>query len=321
MHCGKPTGGKALLALALTPVCNPKRGWLLVAFALVLAGCGASVKPHHAVPPQPSQDRMKAVVRVWEANLNAGNNAAEARLFSLPALISLMEGPYGCLCLTRAEVVQFHAQLLCSGKIVSIKVRGRYATAVFRALGDRETSKCDYPGHAHRGAVHDRARQDHRVGAGVVEGRLDAVHGWPPTRLPTVTAPVSARQHGCRAIVLRVAATRARRVRPAPTGYGARRHRRTAAVGAVGPCGVLCRPAVRRRDAGARRGSVVAHAAAAAPGLRLPRAARSRDSTRASTVRAIVTALPRATRTAKPLALSYAGRNGPGRDRTCDLGI
>ena len=36
-------------------------------------------------------------------------------------------------------------QLLCSGKIVSIKVRGRYATAVFR-LGDRETSKCDSPG-------------------------------------------------------------------------------------------------------------------------------------------------------------------------------
>ena len=113
-----------------------------MAFALVIAGCGASAKPHHAAPPQPSQaDRMKAVVGAWAANLNAGNNAAEARLFSLPALISLMEGPYGCLCLTRAEVVQFHAQLLCSGKIVSIKVRGRYATAVLR-LGDRETSKC-----------------------------------------------------------------------------------------------------------------------------------------------------------------------------------
>jgi hypothetical protein len=119
---------------------------LIVAFALVLAGCGASAKPHHAAPPQPSQaDRMKAVVRAWTANLNAGNNAAEARLFSLPALISLMEGPYGCWCLTPAEVVQFHVQLPCSGKIVSIKVRGRYATAVFR-MGDREFSKCDNPG-------------------------------------------------------------------------------------------------------------------------------------------------------------------------------
>jgi hypothetical protein len=88
---------------------------------------------------------MKAVVRAWTANLNAENNAAEARLFSLPALISLMQGSYGCWCLTPAEVVQFHVQLLCSGKIVSVKVRGRYATAVFR-LGDREFSKCDSPG-------------------------------------------------------------------------------------------------------------------------------------------------------------------------------
>ena len=56
-----------------------------------------------------------------------------------------MEGPYGCWCLTPAQVARFHAQLLCSVKIVSIKVRGRYATAVFR-LGDRETSKCDSPG-------------------------------------------------------------------------------------------------------------------------------------------------------------------------------
>jgi hypothetical protein len=49
------------------------------------------------------------------------------------------------MCRTRAEVVQVHAQLLCSVKIVSIKVRGRYATAVFSLLGDRETSKCDSP--------------------------------------------------------------------------------------------------------------------------------------------------------------------------------
>ena len=88
---------------------------------------------------------MKAVVRAWEANLNAGNNAAEARLFSIPALISLMAGPYGCYCLTPAEVVHFHLQLRCSAKIVSIKVRGRYATAVLGRLGDRETSKCDEP--------------------------------------------------------------------------------------------------------------------------------------------------------------------------------
>jgi len=119
----------------------------VVAFALVLAGCGASAMHHHAAPPQASQaDRMKAVVRAWNADVNAGNNAAVVRLFSLPALISLMTGPYGCnMCRTPAEIVQVHAALLCSVKIVSIKVRGRYATTVFGRPGDRETSKCDAP--------------------------------------------------------------------------------------------------------------------------------------------------------------------------------
>jgi hypothetical protein len=88
---------------------------------------------------------MKAVVRAWNANLYAGNNAAQARLFSLPAVIALMGGPVGCYCLTSAEVVRFHERLVCSNKIVSIKVRGRYATAVLR-LGDEATSKCDAPG-------------------------------------------------------------------------------------------------------------------------------------------------------------------------------
>ena len=46
--------------------------------------------------------------------------------------------------MTSAEVGYFHAQLPCSATIVSIKVRGRYAMAVFR-LGDRVTSKCDSP--------------------------------------------------------------------------------------------------------------------------------------------------------------------------------
>lgn len=88
---------------------------------------------------------MKAVVRDWTANLNAGNNAAEARLFSLPALISSLDGPYGCTCTTPAEVIEFHALVLCSSKIVSITVRGRYATAVLGSPRDRQTSKCDAP--------------------------------------------------------------------------------------------------------------------------------------------------------------------------------
>ena len=62
---------------------------IIVAFAMALAGCGASAKPLHAAPTDPSGAvRMKAMVRAWTANLDAGNNAAEARLFSLPARIS-----------------------------------------------------------------------------------------------------------------------------------------------------------------------------------------------------------------------------------------
>ena len=86
---------------------------------------------------------MKAVVRAWSTNLNAGNNAAEARLFSLPAL--MIQGPYGYRLTTARQVARWHAGLPCSGKIVSIRVRGTFATAVFR-LGDRRKSKCDAPG-------------------------------------------------------------------------------------------------------------------------------------------------------------------------------
>jgi hypothetical protein len=89
---------------------------------------------------------MKTVVRAWTANLDTGNNAAEARLFSLPVLINTGPDLFAvtvgqCWCRTRAEIVQFHARIPCSVKIVSIKVRGRHAMAVLR-LGDRQTSKC-----------------------------------------------------------------------------------------------------------------------------------------------------------------------------------
>jgi hypothetical protein len=151
------------------------------ALCLTLVGCGASAKPHHAAPPQPSQaDRMKAVVRAWNANLNAENNVAEVRLFSRPALISLMAGPYGCWCLTAADVLQFHVQLLCSAKIVSIKVRGRYATAVFGRFGDRVTSKCDEPGGALTG-----------VRFTIVRGKITVLKQmwWKPPGRAAIRAP------------------------------------------------------------------------------------------------------------------------------------
>ena len=86
---------------------------------------------------------MKAVVHAWSDYLNSGNNAGEAALFRLPVL--MIQGPYAYRLVTPTQVAKWHAALPCSGRIVSIRVRGRYATAVFR-LGNRKQSTCDAPG-------------------------------------------------------------------------------------------------------------------------------------------------------------------------------
>ena len=104
---------------------------------LVLASAG---KPAGATPPQ---ERMKAVVHAWSARLNAGDNAGIARLFALPAIV--IQGQYEYRLRTRAQVALWYSGLPCSGRIVSIAIRGRYATAVFR-LGNRGATKCDAPG-------------------------------------------------------------------------------------------------------------------------------------------------------------------------------
>jgi hypothetical protein len=117
---------------------------IILACALLLAGCGGAAKPHAAARTSPSHaEQLKAVVRAWSTNLNAGNNAAEARLFSLPA--TMIQGEFVYKLVTASQVARWHAALPCSGKIVSITVRGNFATAVFR-LGNRTTSRCDAPG-------------------------------------------------------------------------------------------------------------------------------------------------------------------------------
>ena len=86
---------------------------------------------------------MKAIVRAWSARLTAGDNAGVARLFTVPVLMT--QGPYTYRLINRSQVARWHAALPCSGHVVSIRVAGRYATAVFR-LGNRKTSRCDAPG-------------------------------------------------------------------------------------------------------------------------------------------------------------------------------
>ena len=86
---------------------------------------------------------MKAVVRAWSAHLDAGDNAGVARLFKVPVLMT--QGAYVFRLVNKSQVARWHASLPCSGHVISITVKGRIATAVFR-LGDRATSKCDAPG-------------------------------------------------------------------------------------------------------------------------------------------------------------------------------
>jgi hypothetical protein len=85
---------------------------------------------------------MRAVVRAWSRLLNDGDNDGVARLFGLPALV--IQPPIAYRLETFGQVALWHAGLPCSGKIVSIAIRGRFATVVFR-LGHRGTSTCDAP--------------------------------------------------------------------------------------------------------------------------------------------------------------------------------
>ena len=123
------------------------RCWLLFGCALLLAGCGGKgstpVPAHTSTPAIARAQRMKTIVREWSTRLNTGNNAALAKLFRVPALIT--QGPFVYRLVTRSQVARWHALLPCAGRVVSITVQGRIATAVFR-LGDRKTSQCDAPG-------------------------------------------------------------------------------------------------------------------------------------------------------------------------------
>jgi len=89
------------------------------------------------------QRLMESIVRAWSARLNARDNNGIAKLFSLPAI--MIQGPYAYRLVNRRQIALWESELPCSGRIVSIAVKGRYATAVF-VLGNRGPTRCDAPG-------------------------------------------------------------------------------------------------------------------------------------------------------------------------------
>jgi hypothetical protein len=99
----------------------------------------------------------KRIVRVWSNRLNAFDNAGVAKLFSRPTTI--LQGGVALRLRTLADIALWHRLLPCAGRIVSITVKGEFATAVF-VLANGKNRRCDAPGakaaavfHVHGGKI------------------------------------------------------------------------------------------------------------------------------------------------------------------------
>lgn len=90
-----------------------------------------------------SPAETKRVVRAWSERLNAYDNAAVARLFARPAVF--VQGGSILRLETYPDIALWHRLLPCAGRIVSITVKGEYATAVF-VLANGKHRRCDASG-------------------------------------------------------------------------------------------------------------------------------------------------------------------------------
>jgi hypothetical protein len=91
-----------------------------------------------------SPAQMRAVVHTWSQRLNAGDNKGIAQLFAFPATI--VQAGFVLRLVNPAQVALWFSSLPCSGRVVSVAVQGRYATAVFVLGSKRPGLKCDGPG-------------------------------------------------------------------------------------------------------------------------------------------------------------------------------
>jgi limonene-1,2-epoxide hydrolase len=119
---------------------------LLTALAvLALAGCGSGT-------PSP-----ESVVRAWSEAVNSEDNVSAAHLFADGAQV--IQGTDVRRFRTFEEAQSWNESLPCSGRILSLEVRGAVVRATF-LLGNRGRTRCDGPG--------ERARALFRVEHGKI---------------------------------------------------------------------------------------------------------------------------------------------------------
>jgi hypothetical protein len=112
-----------------------------LAVCALLAALVTAPGAHGSATDSPAA--TKRVVRVWSARLNAYDNAGVARLFTRPAVFA--QGATVLRLETYADIALWHSLLPCAGRIVSIRVKGETATAVF-VLANGAHRRCDAPG-------------------------------------------------------------------------------------------------------------------------------------------------------------------------------
>lgn len=101
------------------------------------------VVPNAVAATGDSPAAAKRVVREWSERLNAYDNAGAARLFGRPA--TFVQGGTALRLGTVADIALWHRLLPCAGRVVSVTVKGQYATAVF-VLANGKNRSCDAPG-------------------------------------------------------------------------------------------------------------------------------------------------------------------------------
>jgi hypothetical protein len=117
------------------------RGLVRIAAVTLLVALLAAPTASAATADSPAA--TKRIVRSWSARLNAYDNTGIARLFARPA--TFVQGGAALRLKTSADIALWHRLLPCAGRIVSIAVKGEYATAVF-VLANGKNRRCDAPG-------------------------------------------------------------------------------------------------------------------------------------------------------------------------------